>query len=260
MPSLARVREIVRSDGLLQLARKSIAFAYASVWPWLPESEKHCLMNGVRVDRKRRVTDSLFPEWVISLTPAVVPGHETGYITALESALSAGDSVVLIGGGTGVSTVRTAEVVGSNGDVTVYEAGQKQVEQTRRAAYLNGVSDRVTVLHALVGDGYAVRSDSSSAAVVPVEELPRCDVVGIDADGAELQICGQLSPERAGDVVVEHHRVTDENGTEIVPFDPSGLKTRLTQRGYTIVEEWREDPKHDRSFPEHFIHARNSVS
>jgi hypothetical protein len=85
-------------------------------------------------------------------------------------------------------------------------------------------------------------------------------VVGIDADGAEIQICEQLSPDRAKDVVVEHHRVADDSGEEVVSFDPSELRTRLTQRGYTVIEEWRDDAKHDRPFPEHFIHARGFVS
>jgi len=140
-----------------------------------------------------------------------------------------GDDVVIIGGGWGVTPVHAAR---QGGDVTVFEAASEHVDIVAETARLNQASDAISVEHALVGDAVDVWGDDVGRTVAPAD-LPACDVLEIDAEGAELSILDGLTI-RPRVLVVEYHPPLGVDRVAVV--------AALDELGYTIVEEAVEEP------------------
>ncbi|WP_424006478.1 hypothetical protein [Haloferax denitrificans] len=199
---------------------------------------RNAMLNGVRVESKTIWTDEVLPDAVTKFVVNDEPAYEYQYVSGLSDVCFTGSEVTLIGGGEGVSTVRAAEMVGSNGFVTTYEGGENQVRAGRRALHLNDV-ENAQIRHAVVGDDISLRSDKGNADVVPVSSVAESDVLGIDADGAEFSILRSLArvdqpPER---LVVEHHAVRND-GEVVVEFDRDEVVSLLETAGYEVTEEY----------------------
>jgi hypothetical protein len=154
----------------------------------LAPATRHAKWNDVRVPPavadKRRIIDGVLP-----------PGKridyaqsEGGEVESHKEYTNTGDTVVIIGGGRGVSAVHAARQVGSNGSVVVYEGAEKYANIIRETAGLNSVSDRVQVNHALVGPTIDIAGDQGGADTVSPQKLPDCDVLEMDCEGAERDI------------------------------------------------------------------------
>jgi hypothetical protein len=139
-----------------------------------------------------------------------------------------GDDVVIVGGGSGVSTVWEARRVGDAGTVTVFEGGEDTADQCRETAILNGVDHLVNVRHAVVGPAIEMRGIVGDADHVPPDELPTCDVLEMDCDGAEMNILKYMTirPER---IIVETHGML---GTP-----PAEVRASLHDLGYEVIRE-----------------------
>lgn len=162
-----------------------------------------------------------------------LPEYEGALVGALRRHLRREESVVVVGGGRGVSAVVTAEAVGPGGDVTVYEGGRRQYEQTRATLALNRVAEYATVEHAMVGPGDELYDDADGADVLAPADLPDCDVLVMDCEGAEAAILEELAV-RPRLVVVETHGLFDV---------PKSLVTeRLEALGYEVFDERPEYP------------------
>lgn len=149
------------------------------------------LLNGVVV-RRPRLLDATDRD----------PEYKSGLLDPLREHARRGETVINIGGGSGVSTVVAARQVGESGRVICYEGGEKYVALCREATRLNDVTEQVEVEHAIVGDDVNVWGVPGD--VVSPGALPSCDCLVMDCEGAEWSILTGLD-QRPRVLVVEVH-------------------------------------------------------
>lgn len=162
------------------------------------------------------------------------PDYEAAIIDALRTRVKEGDDVVVVGGGFGVSSVVAANQTGPTGTVRTYEGGAEQVDLVTETLEMNDVADRVTVEHAIVGDAVSLYTPPGDAAVVDGPDLPACDVLEMDCEGAELEILRSLSI-RPRVIVVETHAVFDAPEADV--------RSELDRLGYDVVDRGEEVPE-----------------
>lgn len=158
------------------------------------------------------------------------PKYEDALISEIRERINSQDSIVLVGGGFGVSTVAAVEAMGRRGSVVTYEGSAKQYNIIQDTLRINDVREHVDLNHSIVGPyfEYSKKSygKSENADVVDPSELPECDALILDCEGAELEIIKNLSswPET---IIVETHgflgsseetirKILIENGYEII--------------------------------------------
>lgn len=162
------------------------------------------------------------------------PEYETAIIDSLRDRVETGDDVVVVGGGFGVSSVVAARTAGSTGSVVTYEAGADQYELVQEALELNDVEDRVFVEHAIVGSAVSLYTPPGDADVVDAGELPDCDVLEMDCEGAELEILRDLE-QRPRTIIVETHACFGAPETDV--------HMELDRLGYEVVDRGEEVPE-----------------
>jgi hypothetical protein len=160
------------------------------------------------------------------------PEYEADIIAALREHVRDGDDVVVVGGGFGVSSVVAARRVGDDGSVTTYEAGADQYDLVAETLEINDVEDRVDVEHAIVGSAVSTYTPPEDASVVDAGDLPTCDVLEMDCEGAELEILRNLEV-RPRVVVVEAHANFDAPEADV--------RAELDRLGYDVVDRGVED-------------------
>lgn len=205
---------------------RSTQSVYNSVLrPYLPTTRRLVLRNGIPSRKELKLLDFNveFPE------------YEEALCSAVRNSVSVGDTVVIIGGGWGVTATISANRVGKSGSVTVFEASNKMVDLARETVEINSVQDIVDVNHSCVEsyqEDIIETYGASSAPVISPEELPDCDVLELDCEGAENTILEEMtiSPEK---IVVEVHDVFDAPEDEI--------REILTNKGYEVTRRGVED-------------------
>lgn len=233
--TLRRAVEIFRQEGARTLLEKSIPFLYEQLWPYLPKSRERVTLNGVESSHHKSLLDKYLPSFVLLYVPTDETEYERQYISGIHQYLDEGDDVVAIGGGEGISTVIMAKNTGDDGEVHVFEGSAEEYEKTKTATHVNGVSDCVTVHHAIVAKDFSLRNSPKGADVIDPCNLPKSDVLAIDADGAEIPILENISycPDK---LIIEHHEVR-KNGEKIVEYQPNKVRDLIETAGYEITEE-----------------------
>ncbi|WP_440989039.1 FkbM family methyltransferase [Haloarchaeobius baliensis] len=159
-------------------------------------------------------------------TNVVSEDYKQGTIDPLRELTRPDDSVVVVGGGHGV----TAVVAARQGEsVVVYEGGRELAERVRETARLNRVDDRIDVRHAIVAEGKEVYGDETGSTVVSPADLEECDVLELDCEGAEEPILKGMTI-RPRVIIVETHP-----GFGV---DPTEIRSLVTGWGYTQVHEY----------------------
>jgi len=134
--------------------------------------------------------------------------YETRIVEGIRNHVKKGDSVIIVGGGFGVATVVAAQHAGEQGDVTCLEGSAEQIRKVSETLHLNNVSSRVRLRHGLVGSDYAVWGEKGDPDRITPNELPDCDVLIMDCEGAERDILNKtdIQPEI---IIVETHGIYD---------------------------------------------------
>lgn len=191
------------------MLRSTLRYPYnALIRPHIPR--KIGVLNGVAVRWPRLLDiDDHTSDW------------KAGTVGAVQETVSAGDTVVEIGGGFGVCTVWAAREAGRNGQgqVITYEAAKNRVDVIRETIGLNEVDDSVTVRHAVVGESVDVFGEMAGASEVPPSDLPEGDVLVMDCEGAELEILKRIREDtewRPRELVVETHGFAGAPTEEVV--------------------------------------------
>lgn len=184
-------------------------------------SRKKTTLNGVEV-RYRRIGDRVVPWQAGHPSPEC---YESGIISGLRTHLREGDDIVIIGGGWGVSTTVAAWEVGPEGSVLTYEASPEQAERVKETTKLNEVNERVKVENSVVSHTISIYGSESSTHTTPPEEIPDCDVLELDCEGAEKEILSNLGI-RPRVIIVETHGIFDSPTKEIT--------NQLKKMGYSI--------------------------
>ena len=163
----------------------------------------------------------------------VNPNYKPHLVDTVRRASTPGDSVVVVGAGPAVSTVIAAEHVGESGLVHVYEGACKWVNRLPETLELNAIPERrVDIHHAIVGPAIDVSGPLNGAQTINPSELPSCDVLELDCEGAELEILSKIE-QRPREIIVETHPKTGATTDKIEHI--------LRQRRYD-VEQVGPDP------------------
>ena len=217
---LDKAAKIWREEGSITLARRGVQFGYDTyVRSFLPK--RVVRYNNIPV-RASRVGDSVVPWHIMD-----IPGYEDALIRGIRQYVENGDTVVIVGGGWGVSTVSAARQAGERGRVITYEGGAETVENVVDTVQLNSVDDRVSVRHAIVGQAVSLRDDGAGAKAVSPAEIPDCDVLVLDCEGAEMEILEEMEI-RPRAIVVETHGMYG--------VTKANVRGKLVSAGYEVVE------------------------
>lgn len=188
----------------------------------------------------RTVRDHLPNQWIVRNRVAVrdrrmldITSHDPCYeeelITAIHHAVGEDDHVCIVGGGKGVSTV-WASRESRSGHVDVYEAAAEQVGLVAETVEANPTPAPVALHHAVVGPGIDIWGDAGDADHIQGTHLPDCDVLVVDAEGAETSILRTLA-HQPREIVVEYHN----------QFGVSRADTEAELDGYDILSHGIED-------------------
>lgn len=188
-------RDLLRSyrrHGVLETLYRGTNYLFRFVRPLLPRGRR-VSFNSVEVNVHRRPLDGVFRLAAKRARAYDQPAYDSGLVDAVRETVDAGDTVVIVGGGFGVTTVAAARQVGEEGAVLTYEASAERVVDAREAVRHHGLEDRVAVLHAVVERAIHTLGEVGDAPTVPARTLPPCDVLVLDCDGCEVAILRDLS-------------------------------------------------------------------
>jgi hypothetical protein len=247
MWQLRRSFEIIKKEGLISLIKKSILYAIYlfpsdyynnKIWPLLPAVSTYGTYNQVEVkgthpmklddpsgvEINHKIFDSIIP-WD---TPSKIKNFKNPSIEQIYKNYEKGDKIVIIGGGNGVSAVHSARIVGSGGEVKIYEGDESRVRDVKRTLEHNQVFDICEVNHSIVGEAHLVKSPGNANIIKP-SDLPKCDALEMDCEGAEFEILKDLENLPNKIIVELHHK------KESSPYSsPDTIESILKEKGYCV--------------------------
>lgn len=197
----------------------------AYVWARLPKMADHGVRNTVKVaEFERRLFDSIVP-WY---TPSNIPDYKQPNVTQVRNRVRPGDTVTVIGGGQGVTSVVAARQTGPDGSVIIYEGSKERALRIQESLNLNDVTDICEVRAAIVGSGLSVEGAESTTRI-PADELSPVDVLEMDCEGAEIDILRELTIRPRVIIVESHHEMA------FSPYDSEDdLWKALEDLGYDV--------------------------
>ena len=116
----------------------------------------------------------------------IFPEHEAELISAIRNYVRNGERALVIGGGSGASTVVVAHQVGNTGSVVSYEGNRNSVARVKETINLNKVDDRVEVHHTIIEKPVYLLGEIGNPSTLAAKDFPDCDVLVMDCEGAEL--------------------------------------------------------------------------
>ena len=234
---------ILREDGPTTLVNRAVQFGY-DTWIRTLLPKQVVTYNGVLV-RASRLGDSLVPWHTRDIS-----GYESTLVKGIRQYVEPGDTVVVVGGGWGVSTVEAAKQAGAEGRVITFEGGAKTVENVEDTVALNDVDNRVSVRYAIIAQAISLRGEGNDAQVLSPTELPDCDVLVLDCEGAEINILKEMEI-RPRAVIVETHGMFDA--------PEATVRDRLNDAGYETVESRVAEERLRKVCEENGIHVLFSL-
>ena len=156
----------------------------------------------------------------------IFPEHEAELISAIRNYVESGENALVVGGGSGASTVAVAHQVGIKGTVITYEGNKNSVDVVNDTINLNKVQNRVSVKHVIVEKPIHLMGFIGKAPTLLAKDFPACDVLVMDCEGAELPILQNLiiKPRL---IIVETHPMFDSPEEKIIEL--------LKNLGYDII-------------------------
>jgi hypothetical protein len=219
-----KVRDVFHAHGVSGLLRQSIASVYWRLRPYLLNEPVR--YAGIPICYDRNWIDRIVPSWIFN-GPADQPGYEVTLLAGLRETIKPGDRVIVIGGGVGVTAVVAALRTGAAGTVQCFEASKRYVELIQQTVARNSITN-VKVHHAVVAKAIGVYNDGSdNGPTLSPSQLPSCDVLELDCEGAEVDILRQMSINPRV-VLVETH------GMFGAPT--SLIASLLEKRGYVVSD------------------------
>lgn len=203
MPSLIKKgKKLLNEQGLSVLIQASL-FSFLAKSFNIP-SRKIAVFNGVAVRGASLYSkNDIFPE------------HEVELIAAIRNYIKSGEKVLVIGGGSGASTVVVAHQVGTTGSVITYEGNLNSVNRVNDTINLNKVNDRVKVNHTIVEKPVHLMGEIKNASTLAAKDFPDCDVLVMDCEGAELPILQNIKI-KPRLIIVETHPMFNSPKSEII--------------------------------------------
>jgi len=207
--------------------RRAIGRFYMATLRRLMPVQSHVRYNGVIVEDRRFLDDKLPRYWKPSRCRDM-PDYEDALVEGLSQVLRAGDKVVVVGGGLGVTVAVAARIVGDQGSVVCFEGAPDFARSTWKTAARNDLSRRVDVKCAIVGADVGVyqTENSASSEIFPPESLPDCDVLELDCEGAEILVIENMRVKPRA-ILVETHGM--------LGAPSAAVQAALEGRGYDVT-------------------------
>lgn len=205
---MVKIVDILNKSGFDGLSKRVAGYLYRTTIRRFLPTVAEVKYSGVRISRERKLGDGKLPGFLIPYPLEDIEGYEQTLISALRSQIRPGDKVTIVGGGEGVTAVVAAKAAGDTGSVVCFEGSSWGVHKTKTTASRNGVSKRLRVEHAVVGEAIHVYggADGSSVRIVSPAKLPECDILELDCEGAEITILRNMTI-RPRAIAVETHGV-----------------------------------------------------
>jgi hypothetical protein len=195
--------------------------------------------SGIAISRNKRLGDDFLPRFLPPHNVADIHDYEGALARGISAHVKAGDKVVIVGGGEGVTVALAAKAAGDSGSVTCFEGSKTYVEKSIETANRNDIADRVKIVHAIVGENISVYGEDEDLAtsLIGPGNLPECNVLELDCEGAETKILSQMTM-RPKVVLVETH------GLHGAPTHQ--VRELLEARGYEVEDlGWAEPSRLD---------------
>ena len=230
-----KVRDVVRAQGVSGLARRSVGYAYRrGVRPFSPNVP--VCYAGIPTCFDKKWSDRFVPvSWLHNDIPDE-PRYEAALVAALKETVRPEDNVVIIGAGLGVTAVVAALRAGPLGNIQCFEGSEKYVGLAQQTAARNGITN-ISIHHAVVvkligtfGGGVA----NDLGPVLPPSQLPTCNVLEMDCEGAEVEILRETTIQPRV-IIVETH------GLYGAPTDL--VASLLEKRGYVVSDRGIAEPR-----------------
>ncbi len=236
MSALLREADQIRHrEGHRSLIIRSIGYIYRGSIRQILPVQGSAVWNGVEMPDQVSNTKRLFDNYLpTSFHYSIQPDAEGGECKAHRKYTELGDRVVIIGGGRGVSSVVAAQQVGSSGSVDIFEGSVEFAEIVRTTCKKNNVYERCTVHNEIIGPRKNVYGKGKKKTTP--DNLPECDVLEMDCEGAEKEILEMIDI-RPRNLIVEVHPINFKN-------DPIYVVTNTIESlGYDIVSFMSNDGK-----------------
>jgi len=219
------IKDLYHIGGMKAITLESIGMIHRRILrPYLPETNLTPEFSGINVP-SAEVDSRYFDQIVPWATPGNRKWHEHDLIKVARSTISRGIRVIVVGGGTGASTVHCAREVDSLGEILVFEASSEMAEICRRTINANSTPCPVTVRNQTVGEAVKLYGDDAPSDTVSPIELPEADVMVLDCEGAEKEIISS-EYDLPNKLVVETHGVFGATTEEVEKI--------LINRGYKV--------------------------
>lgn len=226
MDHLRKADEFRRREGFFALLTKIPLYLYKNgLRPRLPRKNKFVKFNGVDL-QPYRIGDSIIP-----INPPMNQGghpnpeeYEYELVKQIKKRVQPTDTAVIIGGGLGVSTVVAAQKA-TNGQIICFEGAKGLADLLPTTVEQNGVFNRVDVHHAVVAEAVMLEGMSRGAEIVEPNNLPECDVLIMDCEGAEEEILKHLEIQPR-ELIVETH-----GNVELISDLVEGLGYNIESKG-----------------------------
>lgn len=222
---LSKAKHTIGEKGIAEFISRSIAFGYRKTVRRVLPTVGYYRKADIPI-AERRLLDFLFP----GLPFQDDPDHEAATIPQIKEHVKTGDDSLVIGAGSGVTSVIHAKQTTDEGSVVAYEAGVLRAEAARDTIALNDVGSWCDVRTGLVGPAVQIDQygEPGVSPWISYDDLPECDVLELDCEGAEKDIVNNL-PVSPRVIIVEVH-----------PFlncYPHEIRSALNSQGYTVINK-----------------------
>jgi hypothetical protein len=214
-----------QDEGLISLSYASVGYVYSrTIRPHL-SCQQYQEVQGISVRTSQRCKKRL--DSTFGLDRSWPQNHKKPNCDFIREYVDKGDTVVVVGGGYGISSVVAATQVGQTGKVLIYEGARAVIDDLLNTLSYNEVAKQTTVKHAIVGEVVDLKSSAGEAKKIQTDNIPPCDLLEMDCEGAEIDIIPRLS-KNVNTIIVETH---PRKGAPT-----SAVETALKEHGWQITE------------------------
>lgn len=121
------------------------------------------------------------------------PDYETALVQGLNRYVKDGDKVVIVGGGKGVTTCIASLRAGINGTIVCYEASRESYKRIKKTLSYNSIPGNIELINKCVGEPVSVWGQFNEEDIIAPVELPECDLLELDCEGAEKKILREMA-------------------------------------------------------------------
>lgn len=180
--------------------------------------------SDIKVSKDKKPFDSILKFPFIPNASVNKPTYEKTLINELKKHVKANSKVVIIGAGVGITAVVADQLISDEGTIICYESSFSQYNKANKTFRYNNVSENTSLVNATVAANIGVYNEGSSN-IIAVNNLPECDILQLDCEGAERLILQDMtfSPKV---VIVETHGVFGAPTTLITKI--------LINKGYSV--------------------------